>query len=221
MTRLPAHLPASLLKLNPHLAGDATPARGARRANALDAQRVAGCPPSEREALAREADARSHHIAQGKAAHAHGQAFERAVADELDALLLTGVLADYQHAEPRRLASGAYASPAGADFTGIYAGGGRGWCVETKSAERAVYLSREAARAWGKDRAPALSERQRAQLGRYFEADAVSLLAVEIRGVVRVWQWGYVPWEQGQLDAEAARGRSGWATVREALEALR
>ena len=75
-------IPDSLLAINPHLAGDATPARGARRVSALDAQRLAGCPPSEREALARETGARSHHVAQGKAAHVAGAALEGVIAAE-------------------------------------------------------------------------------------------------------------------------------------------
>lgn len=222
MTRVPANLSPSLLRLNPHLAsGDVPPPR--RPANSLDAQRLAGCPPSQHARLATELTARQRHAAQGAAAHAAGQALEEVIAADLDALLASGIVADYQHAEPRRLASGTYATAAGCDFSGVYTVTARGWCVEVKRAERAVYVSREAARAHGDGRAAALSTRQRQQLDRYDGAGGVALVAVEVGGLRRVFQWGDVPWEKGRLTAAALREGTfaRWTDVRAALEALR
>lgn len=220
MTRVPPDLPPSLLRLNPHLAsGDVPPPR--RPVNSLDAQRLAGCPPSQHARLATELTARQQHAAQGAAAHASGAALEAVLAADLDALLASGIVADYQHAEPRRLASGTYATAAGCDFTGIYTRSARGWCVEVKRSGRSVYVSKEVATLRGDPRAAALSERQRQQLDRYAGAGGVALVAVEVAGVRGVFEWREVPWEGGRLTGTAVHEARGWTDVRAALEALR
>lgn len=161
---------------------------------ALDTQRRAACPPSERAALDAQVSARAAHAAQGAAAQASGGDWESAVFDALGTLTLTGDVAWWEHTGPGVvLVEGVWTPTRRAlcDVVGVLRGG-RGLVAEVKrTVEGVVDLRRES-----KARAR-VKPHQADQLTATATAGGVALLVVEVRGVAAV-----IPWrEVSGLDA--------------------
>ena len=166
----------ALLRVNPGL-------------RALESQRRAACPPSERAALDAATQARAAHAAQGAAAQASGGSWESVVFEALDTLTLTGDVAWWEHTGPGVvLVDGAWKPTKRAlcDVVGAVRGG-RCLVAEVKrTVEGVVDLRREsAARA-------RVKPHQADQLTATDAAGGVALLVVEVRGVAAVIPWASV-----------------------------
>lgn len=176
------------LKLNPGL-------------RALDTQRHAACPPSERAALDASTKARAAHAAQGAAAQASGGDWETAVFDALGVLTLAGDVAWWEHTGPGVVLIEGVWTPtkrALCDVVGAVRGG-RCLVAEIKrTVEGVVDLRRES-----KARAR-VKPHQADQLTATATAGGVALLVVEVRGVAAV-----IPWREvsglGVVNVDVAR----------------
>ncbi len=176
---------AELLRLNPAL-------------RALDTQRVAACPPSERAALAASTKARADHAAQGAAAQASGGEWEAAVYAALrdlspsEELLDLGVcpvdfaVAWWEHtSHGSKMIDGAWrpVKHALCDVVGA-TGDGRALVIEVKRAREGAVDLRPDSTARAR-----VKPHQARQLQATADVGGVALLVVEVRGVVAVIPW--------------------------------
>lgn len=153
---------------------------------ALDAQRAAACPPSERAALAASVKARVEHSAQSAAADASGKGFEGEVFEALDALTLAGVVAWWEHTSPgMTMVDGAWKPTRRAlcDVVGLTSDG-RGIVAEVKRTREGVVDLRRDSTARAR-----VKPHQARQLQATADVGGVALLVVEVRGVVAVIPW--------------------------------
>lgn len=153
----------------------------------------------------------------GATAKRAGTTFEDAVAGELEALRREGKVAAYSRHDARKVESGGVVKgriPGACDFSGILPNGARGFCIEVKSTAKGdVWTTREHAKAAKRERDPALTAEQHAQLLAYAKAGGVALLAARVAGVVSVVRWQDVVVERsGRL-----RWTKAFRTVRAVL----
>ncbi len=152
----------------------------------------------------------------GASARRGGASFEDAIEKELDALVVTGAVADYLRIDARKVErKGKVIAriPSACDFVGLLAGG-RGFCVEAKSTAKGdVWATETHAEAAGRGRDPALTERQQAQLNAYSKGGGVAVLAVKRGGREEFVRWADV---RALPDGRLAWERSA-ASVREAI----
>ena len=180
---------------------------------ALHTQTRAACPPSERAALDAATKARADHAAQGAAAQASGGSWETAVFDALNALVLTGTVAWWEHTGPGvALVDGVW-TPTKRALCDVVATvrGGRVLVAEVKrTVEGVVDLRRES-----KARAR-VKPHQADQLTATQAAGGVALLVVEVRGVAAVIPWRAVRGLE-VVNVETARKHEARRGLTEAL----
>ena len=156
---------------------------------ALDTQRRAACPPSERAALDASTKARAAHAAQSVAANVSGGGWERDVFSALDALALAGDLAWWEHTGPLfEMIDGAWrpTKKALCDVVGLLRDGRR-LVAEVKRVTEGTLDLRRASKARARVKA-----HQADQLEATARAGGVALLIVEVRGVAAVLPWAAV-----------------------------